>query len=283
MKEEEVKDIKKSKIEDYFINQINKKYFIKINIDNSNDILNKIYDIIKRYKIVNDASGFSAIFNKVGYVSNIYAKKIIKSIEERKYSVNTLANFLDAGNPLISYIEEDNSSNYKNIDNVINIINIYNKFLEEIFYNKNKHLFPKIDLTIKNINFKLFVKENNKINENKNYIKNMLINKGFNSIVNIVNIIQFLDKKYINEKYFLLRLKSMGDRIQSYEVYYSNKNLLTPIIKLRNNKLKKYEGNKKLFLATNDKMLTYFSINAFDKMNILSIYKDNIIIKNDFY
>ncbi len=293
LQENDIKHIKKSKIEDFFINQLNQNYFYEINIENSNNILNYIYNIIEKYKIVNDASGFSTIFNKVRYVSHQYYEYIIKRIEERKYSINTLANLLDSGNSLKSNIGELNNRNhdYKNINNVLSIINVYNYFLEEIFYNKNIHLFPKIDLTIKGIIMKIFIKNTNKvgkkISENKGYIKRLDLYKGFNSIENIVGKLEVLEKfnknkKYINEKYFFLRLKSMGDRIQAYEVYYTNKNLLTPIMILKNKILKQYESNKKLLLATNDKMLTYFSMNAFDKMNILSVYKNHIILKNDF-
>lgn len=291
--EEDIKDIKKSKIEDSFINKLNRNYFYEINIQNSNNILNYIYNIIDKYKIVNDAYGFSAIFSKVGYISHKYYEYIIKRIEERKYSINTLANLLDSGNPLKSHIIELNNHNhnYKNINDVLSIINVYNYFLEEIFYNKNIHLFPKIDLTIKDIVMKVFIKDNKnggKISENKGYIKKLDLYKGFNSIENIVGKLEVLEQfnineKYINEKYFFLRLKSMGDRIQAYEVYYTNKKLLTPIIVLKNKKFKKYKSNKKLLLATNDKMLTYFSMNGFDKMNILSIYKNNIILQNDFH
>lgn len=289
LQQEDIKDIKKSKIEDYFVNRIDKKHFIKINPVNANDILNKIYNIIEKYKIVNDASGFINIFNKIPYISHIYLHHILNSIEERKYSVNTLANFLDSGNSLNSYINEKNN-NHKNIKitNILNIINSYNNFLKEIFYNKNKYLFPQLESDTKKIILKLYINENNKINENKGYIKTLDLYKGFNSIQNMVGKLEVLEKfnknkKYINEKYFFLRLKSMGDRIQAYEVYYTNKNLLTPIIVLKNKKTKIYESNKKLFLATNDKMLTYFSINGFEKMNILSVYKDNIILQNDLH
>jgi hypothetical protein len=292
LEESNIKSIKKSKIEDSFMNQVNRKYFYEMNIQNSNHILNSIYHIIENYNIINDASGFSAIFSKVGYVSHTYYEHILERIKERKYSINTLANFLDPGNSLKSYIETTNNRNhhYKNINNVLDIINVYNYFLEEIFYNKSIHLFPKIDFSEKDIMFKIFIKDK-KISENKTDINGIHLYKGFNSIDNIISNLRILEilnkketyKKYINHKYFFLRLKSMGDRIQAYEVYYTNKKLLTPIIVLKNKKLKKYNSNKKLLLSTNDKMLTYFSMNGFDKMNILSIYKNYIILKNDFH
>jgi hypothetical protein len=80
----------------------------------------------------------------------------------------------------------------------------------------------------------------------------------------------------------------MGDRIQAYEVYLTNQKLLNPIIfdvRSKEKNVKEYCGNKKLFLSTNDQLLTYFSCNGFHRMNVLSRtslhHKNYIILRND--
>ena len=261
-------------IEKYFINKINNHSYIKtIDYESIYKIYKNIYDTItnNNNKFINDASGFSKINSLLKkfisknnikndskyYLLNDYMNQITVIIKQNKtYSINTFGNYIDAGKELHS------SFNYKNLNKLIvnnknkekmnqysHIINEYNKIFKNIFMDSNNSYYLQIEL--ENNNIKLNIYKNNKI------IENIPFYKGFNSTEHIKKII----KKYnMNDllKIFYLRLKSLGDRIQAYELYLLNNNI-SNILLYKYDKKDFYISNKNYnyYLATSDQMLIY--------------------------